>query len=255
MDIITSSQNARLKRVRTLLSYGKRRRSEQALVLEGVRLVQDALAAGAVAEFVLLREDMVSPDLVDQLRQLDVTTQFVATALFDQLSDTQTSQGVLGVFPWPDVPAPESPNMTLILDQFADPGNVGTALRTAVAAGVDLVVLAPNTVDPYNPKVVRAAMGAHFRIPIVRWDWPQIDALDIPLVVADAHGDTTIYDLEWPRPCGLVIGSEAHGPSHSASQRAAMTVRIPMAAGESLNAAMSAGIILFEVFRRWNVQP
>lgn len=250
METLSSSANPRLKRVRTLLHQPKRRREEHAFVLEGVRLVDDALDAGAKPEFVLLRADHQAKALVDRLQSAHIPCFSVEPKLFNELSDTETSQGVIAVCAWPDLPTPAKPSFTLILDGVSDPGNVGTILRTAVAAGVDLVALATHSVDPYNPKVVRAGMGAHFRVPVRSMHWDQIKALNVPIWVADMNGVKTIYEAEWTMPLALVIGSEAHGLSSQAVEAMTDALHIPMAAGESLNAAVAASIILYEIYRR-----
>ncbi len=244
--MIQSSNNARLKRARALLQYSKRRRTEHSFVLEGQRLIADVVQTGANPDYVLHRPDVA----VDELLARNITCLAVEPTLLDGLSDTQTPQGILAVFPWPDLPHPEQPGLTLILDGVSDPGNVGTMLRTAVSAGVELAVLAPGTVDPFNPKVVRGAMGAHFRVPVRRWEWERIHRLEVPLVVADATGDRTIYEMTWQKPLAIVIGSEAHGPSQQAVRHGSQIVRVPMVAGESLNAAIAAAVILYEIYRQ-----
>lgn len=242
--MIQSASNARIKRVRALRQYSKRRRAERCVVLEGQRLIRDAIQTGARPEFVLHRPDVHVEDMQE------FTCLTVEPTLLDSLSDTQTPQGILAVFPWPNLPVPPALGLCLILDQVADPGNVGTMLRTAVATGVDLVVLTPGTVDPYSPKVVRAGMGAHFRVPVRRWDWERIQELEIPLIVADAGGEQSIYEREWQKPLAVIIGSEAHGPTAQSIRESAQLVHIPMAAGESLNAAVAAAVILYEIFRQ-----
>lgn len=249
MEMLTSPANPRLKRVRALLQQGKRRREERAFILEGVRLIDDALQTGALPEFVLYRPDTHDHELLQRLQALQILCLPVEPKLFDDLGDTQTSQGILAVCPWPDLSVPEIPQLTLILDGIADPGNVGTILRAAVAAGVDLVIVS-HSADPYNPKVVRAGMGAHFRMPIRSWTWEQIRQLKASFWAADMAGERTIYEVEWKLPLALVIGGEAHGLSSQAKEAVSQTVRIPMVSGESLNAAMAATVILYEIYRQ-----
>jgi TrmH family RNA methyltransferase len=163
---------------------------------------------------------------------------------------------------WPLPPPREVPPLLLVCDAIQDPGNLGTILRAAEAAGVNAVWLSPGCVDPYNPKVVRAAMGAHFRLPIFAESaWEVIPAQltrlhpsEIGLFAADAGADTPYDAVDWTRPATLIVSNEAHGLSrearHLATQRGGL-ISIPMAGGtESLNAAMSAAIILFEAARQ-----
>lgn len=250
--MITSSSNPRLKRARLLLQSGKRRRAENALVLEGARLIEDALGAGVQPDYILFSPTAsdTSQALLQRLASTSIECLEVEAALFDDLSETQNSQGILAVCPFLELPTPASIQFALILDHVADPGNMGTILRTASAVGVDVVIVAQHGVDPSNPKVVRGAMGAHFRLPIRRWDWEQVAALGLPLFMADAHGTHTIYEQNWQLPLGVVIGGETRGFAESAHQLSLEVVRIPMVAGESLNAAVAASVILYEIYRQ-----
>jgi TrmH family RNA methyltransferase len=153
----------------------------------------------------------------------------------------------------PEFMPPLDANLVLILDGIADPGNLGTILRTAAAAGADVVILAPGCVDPYNPKVLRSGMGAHFRVPLARQAWPDIAAEygHLAVYLADAASDLPYYAVDWRQPAGLIIGGEARGAETQARQLARATIAIPMSnAVESLNAAMAAGVILFEIRRQ-----
>ena len=151
------------------------------------------------------------------------------------------------------VPVP----LLLVLDGLKDPGNLGTLLRTAEAAGVGGIWLTPDCVDLYNPKVVRAGMGAHFRLPASPdAEWPTIRAefarLGVVQVVAlDAGAPTPYYDLDWRGPAALVLGSEAHGSAPRTGRRHGPR-RHPHArpGRSSLNAALAAGIVLFEALRQ-----
>lgn len=254
-EIITSAQNTRVKQARLLLSSSKRRRAENKIVLEGVRLVQDALESGAMPDYLLLREDVDTQSdewamLLIQLAARQVPVLTVETTLFNELSDTQNPQGILGVFTTPDLKIPTEPTLLLIIDHVTDPGNLGTILRSAVSAGVDGVILISGSVDPYNPKVVRAAMGAHFRLPMVRHNWDEIAAFGVPLLGADAQGERNVFEIDWTEPIGLIIGGETYGLSEEALSITSELVSIPMMGGESLNAAMAATVILFEVMRQ-----
>ncbi len=166
-------------------------------------------------------------------------------------SDTQTPQGVLAVVPF--VNLEPRPGLLLILDGIRDPGNLGTILRSAESAGVGQVLLAPGTVDLYNPKVVRGAMGAHLRLPALSQDWHSIGqrARDRAVWLADAAGDTAYHAVDWTQPSALLVGGEASGAGQEAADLATGKLSIPMTGGaESLNAAMAATIILFEAARQ-----
>ena len=166
-------------------------------------------------------------------------------------ANTQTPQGVLAVAPF--VQLPSRPGLCLIVDGLRDPGNLGTILRSAEAAGVGEVLLAPGSVDAYNPKVVRGAMGAHFRLPVAGLDWPAIGekVAGRPVWLADAQGETPYDAVDWTEPATLIVGGEAAGAGREAAELATGNISIPMAGGtESLNAAMAATAILFEAARQ-----
>ncbi|HET7095711.1 MAG TPA: TrmH family RNA methyltransferase, partial [Thermomicrobiales bacterium] len=163
-DTIASHANPTIAYVRSLQKRD-RRAAERAFVVEGKRLLADALAAGVVPKVVLVRAG--AADLLPRRLPPGVPARLVAPPVFDRLSDVVTPQGVLAVVPFPDLAPPAAATaLVLILDRLRDPGNLGTLLRAAAGAGATEVMLTPESVDPFNPKVVRAGMGAHFRIPI-----------------------------------------------------------------------------------------
>ena len=262
--MITSPTNPTVKLIRALGTPAPgRRRAERAFVVEGVRAVEEALGSGSSPRVLLYDEAALERTergavLLARLRGLPAAQPATPAALA-AAADTVHSQGVVGVFPFPDWPplAPGGSPLLLVLDGLKDPGNLGTILRTAEAAGVGGVWLTPDSVDLYNPKVVRAGMGAHFRLPA--WpdaDWPAIQAdlerLGVAQIVAlDAHAPTAYYDLDWRGPAALVLGSEAHGLSPPGRAAATVPAAIPMPGqAESLNAALAAGIVLFEALRQ-----
>ncbi len=189
--------------------------------------------------------------LLPALRPADQGDWPVSETVLAACSDTETPQGVLAVVPFLSI-APR-PGLILILDQIRDPGNMGAILRSAEASGAGQVILAPGTVDLYNPKVVRGAMGAHFRLPAASLDWPAIAERIAGLAVwlADAVGETSCDRVDWTIPSALIVGGEAAGAGERAAALATGRVSIPMAGGaESLNAAMAATVILFEAARQ-----
>ena len=134
------------------------------------------------------------------------------------LSDTETSQGILAVLPYAPLPFPSDPTFTMIADAIHT-GEHGNSLRTSAAAGVQAVILAPGTVDPYAPKVLRAGMGAHFHLPLISLDWPGIHHLlkersqPLHLFLADADQGESCWHADLRQPLALVVGSEAAGAS------------------------------------------
>jgi TrmH family RNA methyltransferase len=151
------------------------------------------------------------------------------------------------------LPIPPSPDFVLIADQIRDPGNLGTLLRTAAAAGVQAVLLAPETTDAFAPKVVRAGMGAHFRLPILSLAWDEIRShvAGLQIYLADVQGTISCWEAGFEAPLALIIGGEAEGASAAARTLATQSVFIPMVGStESLNAGIAGSILLFEVVRQ-----
>ena len=152
-------------------------------------------------------------------------------------------------------PYPETLDFALILDGLADPGNLGTLLRSAAAAGCGSVLLAPGCVDAFAPKVLRSGMGAHFHQPIRSLDWPGITAFVkqyhlLPLLAAAGQGNT-YSQQDLTKPVALVLGSEAHGAGAHVDALIPTFINIPMPGGsESLNVAVAGSILLFEVVRQ-----
>ncbi len=260
--MITSFHNERIKLLRVLQSQPRIRRKEGLLVLEGVRLISDALAAGYLPTFVIFTRDAVARGgerpgeaLYQALLAKDVLCLETTPEVLNHAADTQSPQGMIAVLPMPTMPLP-SPNklsLVLILDAVADPGNLGTILRAAAASGADAVMLAPGCVDPYNPKALRSGMGAHFRIPLIQAPWSDIasQVAHMTVYLADSEGTPEYTVVNWAKPAAVIIGGEARGADQTARQLARDMISIPMAnQAESLNAAIAAAVILFEIRRQ-----
>lgn len=256
--MITSPSNEKIKFARSL-ARKKERVAAQQFLLEGTRLIQEAQRAGATPTLVYYERAAFQNDA--RLRSMIVAWERdkrevyeVSAQVMRALSDTETPQGIAAVFPLPKLLPPHAPRLTLILDRVHDPGNVGTMLRTAWAAGVESVLLAPETTDAFNPKVVRAAMGAHYYLPIASASWDEIaeQVQSVPRVyLSDAASEMSYTNADWSPPCALIVGGEAEGASDDARKLATATISIPMPGNaESLNAAVAAGILLFETVRR-----
>jgi TrmH family RNA methyltransferase len=255
--MITSTSNEKIKLVRALQAQRRAREKEQLFVLEGVRLLEEALHAQAAVRFVLHTDtlDARGRAVVNQLARLGASIEPVTPAVMAAASADQTPPGLLAVVPFAPLacPTPAELSFALVLDRIGDPGNLGTLLRTADAAGVQAVFLAPGTVDAYNPKVVRAGMGAHFHLPILSAGWAELAQrlAGIEVWLAEAREGLPYPKADWRQPTALLIGAEAEGPSPEALQFTDRRVCIPMpGCAESLNAAVAAGILMFEVVRQ-----
>ena len=256
-EVIASAANPTVAFVRSL-SRRDHRAAERAFVVEGQRAVSDALACNAVPRLLLVRQG--DETILEYLSlPAGIQPRRIERRLFARLSAVETPQGILAVFPIPDLqpdtddPAP----LALVLDRVRDPGNLGTLLRAAAGAGVNAVYCSPDTVDPWNAKVVRAGMGAHFRVPIRPLDDAALTHLHARLprrVVASASAARPYDAVDWSAPAALVIGGEAEGVSPALRAWASEEVAIPLAGGvESLNAAVAGAVILFEAVRQRRV--
>jgi RNA methyltransferase, TrmH family len=257
--MITSVHNPRVQSVRRLVTQAKARREQGEFVIEGVRLAEEAFQADCEVRLVLFTEKLDSRGWAVQnsFTARGVPTEQVSDAVMHTVSQTETPQGILAVLAIRPMPLPNSPHFLLILDAIRDPGNMGTILRTATAAGVQGVLLAPGCVDVWSPKVVRAGMGAHFRLPIISMDWPELErflihsASSLHVFLADSSAGIPYTRADFRSPLALIVGGEAAGAGSESFSIAEDKVHIPMQGGsESLNAATAASILLFEVQRQ-----
>ena len=253
--MITSPQNPKIKLVRALQSRAKTRRKEGAFVVEGVRLFEEVVKANWQIRFVFYDRSLSERgmELLDALEGVEIEE--VDAALLNAVSDTETSQGILAVLDDVPLPIPDSPTFLLIPDQIRDPGNLGTLIRTAAAASVDAVITPPGTTDSFAPKVLRAGMGAHFRMPIVSMSWNEIknQVQGLTVFLAEMQGDVVYTEASLKQACAVIVGGEARGASKSARDLTDAEIYIPMKdTTESLNAAVAGAILLFEVARQRN---
>jgi TrmH family RNA methyltransferase len=253
--MITSVQNPQIKWVRSLQTDNRARRQEQAFVVEGARLAEEALAANLLAKLILYTEDLGERGsaVVDGFRNQGAPAERVTSQVMRAASDTETPQGILVVLIQRKLPLPARLDFVFVPDTVRDPGNLGTMLRTAAAADVQAVFVPPGTVDPLTPKVVRGGMGAHFRLPIhlASWEEIAIHLKQMNIYLATAGKGMTYTKADFSVPLALIVGGEADGASLQAQNLSTAHVHIPMPGEvESLNAAVAAGILLFEVARQ-----
>jgi TrmH family RNA methyltransferase len=252
--MITSVKNPRIKWVRSLQTR-KRARREGFFAIEGTRMVREAVAAEVPVSLVLHTQKVgdTEDDLIAALGKLGAEVLPVAEHVMQACSSTESAPGLLAVLPNLDFDPPEVLDLALVVDRVADPGNLGALLRSAYAAGVQAVFLTNDAVDAYNPKVLRGAMGAHFRLPVISTSIPALTEYLAGLEVWLAEaGEGLAYDqVDWRGPSAVVIGGEAHGAREEVRKLASGSVHIPMRSGtESLNAAVAAGVVLFEIARQ-----
>ncbi len=257
---ITSRQNPLIKRAQRI------RDGEEPLHLfmEGARLVDEALRSSIHLEALIyttvFSESERGEALLARVARAHVRGALVPEAIMRTICDTESPQGVVALggrprFELDDVLRGENP-LVVALDGLQDPGNVGTVIRAAEAAGASGVVTAPGTAEVYGPKALRASMGSAFRLPIARripidLVADEIGKLDGVVVGAVADGSIAYTEFNWKRPTMVVIGNEGAGLSSDALSSIAETVSIPLASPvESLNAGIAAAVILFEAARQ-----
>jgi len=260
MEIISSSQNDKVKYLNKLYR-SRNRRKEGVFILEGKRLIEAALAGGADFKQVFLTPAFFkSAENDNLLADLKLKAEFiyVEESLLKETASTVNPQGILAVaaesvFKGDDFY--QKTDKILLLDRIQDPGNMGTMIRTAVAAGFDGIIALKGSVDIYNQKVIRATMGGIFSIAI-RQKLSQKDfleelknkAADYELLAADIHADQYHFEHHYQDKLILMIGNEANGLDSKLLDAATSKIKIPLAGDiESLNAAVAASVISFEI--------
>jgi TrmH family RNA methyltransferase len=251
------ARNPRLQHVRRLGSSRRTRASEGQFLLEGPTLVADALASG-VEVVEAYHEPDANAAVVNELSAAGVVVREVHPGVLDAVGDAVTSQGILAVgrIPSSDIGAVPAATPLFVLVGIADPGNAGTVVRVAEAAGFGAVLFTAGSVDPWSPKAVRASAGSMLRVPAISGGEAEAVLDEVRATGRRCVGtrpldapDYTEADL--PASVAIVLGSEAHGLPASLQAHLDDFVRIPMAGNvESLNVAMAATVLAFEVARR-----
>lgn len=257
-EVIRSKDNAQIKAARRLLD-ARERRAQGRLLIEGARLIGDAWESGFRPATCFWSADALGENsharvLLGELAAAGAPCLECTPPVFATLVETVTPQGIAAVFPLPRLSIKADLDLALVLDGVRDPGNAGTLMRSAEAAGAQAVLFGPGSVDAFNAKVVRAAMGAHFRVPLRECaGWDEVQALlpkDSALYVATTEASLAYDEVDWAAPSALIVGGEATGPG-AAALASARAIAIPMQGKtESLNAAIAGAVILFEAARR-----
>lgn len=266
---IDSPLNPVVKSLRALADL-KARRTRRLFIVEGVRAIEEGLRAGFAPTICLYNEKLLErtergAKLAHALQRAANLSLYTASErALQAAADTLNPQGIVAAFPflkWTTGANGAQPFLALVCDEIRDPGNMGTLLRTAEAAGVHAVWTTPGCVDIYNPKVVRAAMGTHFRLPIfaerpwleIRSTMPDRGVAPSRLFCTEKDAKLAYDRVDWTQSSAIVISNEAHGLSAEASEscREGENISIPMLAEtESLNAAIAGAIIMFEAARQ-----
>lgn len=258
IEWITSRKNPRVQRIKKLLINGQFRNLQKSFVLEGVRLVETAIKSGWHISEIYFDEQLNrrGKALIDDVLCANTARFVVSESVLSEITDTDTPQGIVAVLIQRGLPIRSNPSFFLVLDAIRDPGNVGTILRTASAAGVDAVLISPDTADSFSPKVLRAGMGAQLNLPIRELDWPQIgrtvhDIKSMRVYLADTQKGINLWQVDLSVPVAIIVSNEATGPSEQARRLADEIITIPMPGMcDSLNAAVAASLLIYETLRQ-----
>ncbi|MBD1372818.1 RNA methyltransferase [Hazenella sp. IB182357] len=258
---ITSPQNQHIKNWKKLQTK-KGRFQRQELFIEGEHLILEAIKAKQPFLALIIAEDakVEIQDLKNHTYLSEIDVYYVSPSIFQTLTETNHPQGLAAVIKLPtfkldEIWSSEAEGLYLLLDAIQDPGNLGTIIRTAEAAGVRAVFLGEGTVDPFNAKVVRSAMGSLFRVPLLDVDLTQIIPLleqkRITVMGTSPHAGTFHYNYSYARQCAILLGNEARGVQPALLEQIDQTVQIPMLGQtESLNVSVTASVLLYEYVRQ-----
>ncbi len=259
--MIRSKTNPHIKYLRRL-TRRRWREKEGHFILEGVRLVEEALCSGWPVKMLVYTPSASerAGALLESARERGIQLLPVEEGLLGELADTETPQGVLAVVEKPGCTLEETlaagPSLLLVVDGVQDPGNLGTIIRSADAAGAGAVILFPGTVDLYNPKTIRATMGSLFHLPVIavregEGVLARLRAAGFMLVAGVPAGGIPLPVVDMTGPVVLAVGNEARGLSPWLLERADLLATIPMPGrAESLNVAAAASIMLYEAVRQ-----
>ena len=263
METISSLHNPAVKYFKGLKLRKKREESGE-FFIEGKKLVFEAISSGIRLNKVLITENCIHSLDSDKLKLLKEFSQSVFTVtdnVISSVSEDKNPQGIIASLAINDVIREKfgSGSFCVILDGVQDPGNMGTIIRTAYAAGVDCIYVISGCVDIFNTKVIRAAMGAVFHVPIVMFDSieeaiNELKNAGFTVFASHLSAENSTFDTDFRLPCAIVIGSEGHGISKKAEDMSDCLVKIPMpGAAESLNASVAAALLIYEVVRKNNL--
>ena len=255
--MITSTSNPQIKRLLQLQKKGKARNEEGVFLVEGLRMYGEV--PEECVEKVYIAETLYHKRKAE-LRLERFPVEILSDAVFSHVSDTKSPQGILCIVKQKSYDVEElldraNPHF-MVLDNLQDPGNLGTIVRTAEGAGADAVFLSRESVDLYNPKTIRSTMGSIYRMPVIYIE-DLVKLLDrfrekgIKSYAAHLEGKNTYDKEDYRSGTALLIGNEGNGLRKEIADAADIRIRIPMQGQvESLNAAIAASILMFEVYRQ-----
>ena len=259
MQQITSKENGLIKHI-IKLKEKKYRKEYNEYIIEGVKILKEAIEEKAKIKEIIISEDAINSELVqkhlkEKLQKIDYIQ--VPSNIFKLISEVEKPQGVLAIIEKENHGEDIDYNQDVILalDDLQDPGNLGTIIRTADSVGLKQILISKGTIEAYNPKVIRSTMGAIFRVKIIECEnlketLKKLQKNNFKIMVTDLNTDKSIYDIKLQKKV-IIIGNEANGVSEEVKNIADTRVIIPMfGKTESLNASIATGVILYEYVRQ-----
>lgn len=256
--MITSTSNVQIKQITALLKKSKERKEQGAFVIEGRKMFEEICGEKSRVIKAYFSESYFKEQYAGGMVP-EIPYEIVADSVFDSMAETVTPQGVLAIVKIPQYSLEEMTEKAgtlVLLENLRDPGNLGTIIRTAEAAGVSGIILSKESVDIFNPKVIRSTMGAVYRVPFLYAEdfyglLKELRNQKVRLLAAHLKGTKTFDHADYSGKIGILIGNEANGLSEEATKLAEEKVLIPMAGNvESLNAAVAAALLMYEAFRK-----
>ncbi|HHU18834.1 MAG TPA: RNA methyltransferase [Bacilli bacterium] len=243
--MITSVKNQQIK-TWAKLKQRKYRKEQGLFIVEGEHLVEEALKSDWELETIVIEANFEPHfDLSNQ------TVEYVSDHVFSYLAQTKSPQGILAIVRIKSVTDYEKKRL-LLLDSVQDPGNLGTMIRTADAAGFDAIILGEGTVDLYNDKVIRASQGSIFHIPIIQASLEvaidELKELGLAICASTLERAVPVQTIEWPEQVALIVGNEGSGVNQTLIEKSDLLVHIPIyGKAESLNVSIAAGIMMYQM--------
>lgn len=259
MQVITSKENEIIKNIKKLKEK-KYRDQENKFIVEGIKMVEEAISENVDIDTIVICEDCVNDNSIKQELLYEIAKQdciYVSEKVFQTITDVTNPQGILAVINKKNSEEQISYNedIIIVLDGIQDPGNLGTIIRTIDSVGLTQIILSENTADSYNPKVVRSTMGAIYRVKIIKSNnlketLKNVKKHKYEIISTSLQTDKNIYDIDYKNKA-IIIGNEANGVSNEILELSDEKVKIPMIGKtESLNASVATGVILYEYVRR-----
>ena len=259
MNIISSKDNELVKNIKKLKDK-KYRDLENVYIVEGIKMVKEAILENSSIKQIIICDDCEKSDLISKEMMYEIAKYdciYVTNKIFKYITEVQSPQGVMAIIEKNNKDKEINYNEDIIvaLDDIQDPGNLGTILRTVDSIGLSQILVSKGTADPYNPKVVRSTMGAIYRVKVIECDnlketLKEIKKNKFKILVTSLDDSKSVYDMKYYKKV-IVIGNEANGVEEEIVKLADEKIKIPMLGKtESLNASVAAGIILYEYVRQ-----